>query len=89
MPIPIGDIDMGTATVNEALCVRSKGENCTRCIDTCPVGSFAIELRDGKVHVITEGCVGCGVCQQQCPTEPKSIIVLPREVWEGRGNVNT
>jgi NAD-dependent dihydropyrimidine dehydrogenase PreA subunit len=34
--------------------------------------------------VIEDGCVGCGVCQDQCPTEPKSIIVLSREVWEKR-----
>jgi ferredoxin-type protein NapG len=81
-PIPLGEINMGTAVWNESICVRTKGEECTRCIDTCPVGNVAIELRDGKVHVIEEGCIGCGVCQHQCPTEPKSIIVLSRELWE-------
>jgi ferredoxin-type protein NapG len=85
-PIPLGDINMGTAVFTESLCLRSKGDSCTRCIDTCPVGSFAIELREGKVHVIEDGCVGCGVCQYQCPTEPKSIIVLARETWERRTN---
>ncbi|HEX3357967.1 MAG TPA: 4Fe-4S dicluster domain-containing protein [Tepidisphaeraceae bacterium] len=83
-PIPIGEINMGTAVVNHQICVRSRGEDCTICIDTCPIGSVAIELRDAKVHVIEDGCIGCGVCQQQCPTEPKSIIVLSREVWEQR-----
>jgi ferredoxin-type protein NapG len=83
-PIPIGDIDMGTAFVNEMVCTRSKGDSCTRCVDTCPIGSVAIEVRDNKIHVIPEGCVGCGVCQYQCPTEPKAIIVLSREVWEKR-----
>jgi ferredoxin-type protein NapG len=83
-PIPIGEINMGTALWNESICVRSKGEECTRCVDTCPVGTVAIELRDNKIHVIPDGCVGCGVCQHQCPTEPRSIIVLSREVWEKR-----
>ena len=83
-PIPLGQIDMGTAYVNEQICVRTRGEECTVCIDTCPIGSMAIELRDGKVKVYPQGCTGCGVCQQRCPTEPKSIIVLSREVWERR-----
>ena len=81
-PIPLTEINMGTAVWNETLCLRSKGEQCTICIDTCPVGEVAIDLRDGKVHVIEDGCIGCGVCQQRCPTEPKSIIVLTREICE-------
>jgi ferredoxin-type protein NapG len=90
-PIPLAEINMGTALWNETLCVRSKvdpstgsGQGCTVCIDTCPIGEVAIELREGKVHVIDDGCTGCGVCQQRCPTEPKSIIVLTREICEGR-----
>ena len=65
----------------------AKGRTARICIDTCPIGSVAIELRDNKVHVIEDGCVGCGVCQYQCPTEPKSIIVLSREVWEKAAGV--
>jgi ferredoxin-type protein NapG len=83
-PIPLADIDMGTALWNEPICVRSKGENCTVCIDVCPIGEMAIRLSDGKVQVIEKGCIGCGVCQQRCPTEPKSIIVLSREIWEAK-----
>lgn len=83
-PIPLGEIDMGTAVWNETICLRSKGDNCTICVDVCPIGEMAIRLNDGKVQVIEQGCIGCGVCQQRCPTEPKSIIVLAREVWEAR-----
>ena len=83
-PIPLADIDMGTALWNESICVRSKGEDCKICVDVCPIGEMAIKLSDGKVQVIEQGCIGCGVCQQRCPTEPKSIIVLAREVWEAK-----
>jgi len=91
-PIPLTSIKMGTALWNESLCLRTKGDEpstnseqeCTRCIDTCPLGSAAIDLREGKVHVIEDGCIGCGVCQYQCPTEPKSIIVLGQEIWTNR-----
>jgi ferredoxin-type protein NapG len=78
MPTALGLIDMGTAEWDEMHCARSHGENCTICIDRCPIGSVAIELCDGRIHVIEKGCTGCGVCQQQCPTTPKSIVVIPR-----------
>jgi ferredoxin-type protein NapG len=78
VPIPLGEINMGTAVWNYETCIRSHGENCTICIDQCPIGSVAIELRANMVHVHEAGCTGCGVCQQQCPTSPKSIVVIPR-----------
>ena len=77
VPTALGDIDMGTAVWNSATCVRRNGEDCTICVDRCPVGSVAIELRGDRIHVIPEGCIGCGVCQHECPTDPKSIVVIP------------
>src|SRR5207302_1769340 len=77
-PIPLGEVNMGTAVWNYETCVRSHGENCTICIDQCPIASVAIELLANMVHVHDNGCTGCGVCQQQCPTSPKSIVVIPR-----------
>jgi ferredoxin-type protein NapG len=79
LPTPLGHIDMGTARMNYQTCVRSKGENCTICIDQCPIGSVAIELQDGRVQVHEDGCIGCGVCQHYCPTNPKSIVVIPKQ----------
>ncbi len=78
VPIPIGDIDMGTAVWHEPSCLRSKGEGCTICVDECPVGEVAIQLDGGKIKVIQDGCTGCGVCQNRCPTTPKSITITPR-----------
>jgi ferredoxin-type protein NapG len=77
VPTALGDIDMGTAVWDSATCVRRDGEDCTTCVDTCPVGTVAIELRGDRIHVIPEGCIGCGVCQHECPTDPKSIVVIP------------
>ena len=78
LPIPIGDIDMGTAVWREQNCLRMAGEYCTICIDDCPIGEMAIVLEAGRVKVIEDGCTGCGVCQNHCPTNPKSITVTPR-----------
>jgi ferredoxin-type protein NapG len=78
LPVPLEKIDMGTAVWHEQLCVRSHGEPCTMCVDHCPMGSAALELIDDRVVVHEAGCVGCGVCQNNCPTDPKSITVTPR-----------
>lgn len=77
VPTSIIDIDMGTAVWNSQTCIRTKGESCTICVDKCPLGSAAIELKGGQVAVNPLGCIGCGVCQQECPTSPKSIVVIP------------
>jgi ferredoxin-type protein NapG len=75
---PRNQINMGTAVWHADSCLRSHGEDCTICIDHCPLGTFAIELIDGNVHVHEKGCIGCGVCQHDCPTSPKSITVKAR-----------
>lgn len=76
-PTPLVDIRMGTAVWREAACVRSRGEDCAICVEHCPLGAAAIELIDGRVQVHPRGCIGCGVCQQDCPTDPRSIVVIP------------
>jgi ferredoxin-type protein NapG len=80
LPTPLADIDMGTAVWHEYQCVRSHGEGCTMCVDHCPVGSAALELVGDRVVVHEDACSGCGVCQNNCPTDPKSITVTPRAV---------
>jgi ferredoxin-type protein NapG len=79
VPTALGLIDMGTAKWNSSTCVRLHGENCTICIDQCPLGMVAIKLTGGCVDVIQDGCIGCGVCEHYCPTTPKSIVVVPRQ----------
>jgi ferredoxin-type protein NapG len=77
-PHRLADIDMGTAVWHEHLCVRAHGEQCTMCVDHCPVGPAALEVVNDRILVHEDGCVGCGVCQNNCPTDPKSITVTPR-----------
>jgi len=76
-PTSINDIDMGTAVWWEQTCVRTAGQDCTICVDHCPLGSAAIELKENRIAVNPHGCIGCGVCQHDCPTTPRSITVIP------------
>ncbi|MEZ5615281.1 MAG: 4Fe-4S binding protein [Rhodocyclaceae bacterium] len=68
--------------------VRYDLEECDLCVRECPIrGAISIETvytPDGNLRkspVVHEPCVGCGVCEMICPTEPGSIEIVPREVW--------
>ncbi|HUB26345.1 MAG TPA: 4Fe-4S dicluster domain-containing protein [Tepidisphaeraceae bacterium] len=82
VPTALADIDMGTAVWREERCLRTTGEQCQICVDECPLGEMAITLKNGKVAVNPLGCIGCGICQQHCPTSPKSISVIPKAAKE-------
>jgi ferredoxin-type protein NapG len=77
VPTPLTQIKMGTAVWREHLCVRSRGETCTKCVDVCPLGTAAIDCVNNEIVVKPLACIGCGLCQQHCPTQPKSITVIP------------
>lgn len=64
-------------------------ELCDLCVRACPIkGAISIETvfaPDGtqrKSPVVHEPCVGCGVCEMICPTEPASIEIIPGEGWK-------
>ncbi len=78
VPTALPDIRMGTAKWREVDCLRSASHDCTICVDKCPVGTAALELRYGGITVNEQGCTGCGVCEHHCPTNPKAIVVIPR-----------
>ena len=77
-PVEVHEIAIGLAEVNHDLCLNSKGINCQYCVEMCPIGETAIQ-RDSQnqIKVAPGGCIGCGVCQYECPTDPKSIVVKP------------
>jgi ferredoxin-type protein NapG len=58
---------------------------CDLCVRTCPIkGAITLEpLPDGRATpVVHEACVGCGVCEMACPTEPAAIVIDPRRGWK-------
>ena len=55
---------------------RTRGEDCQICVDKCPLGVAALDIASpGGPVVVKAACVGCGVCEMYCPTQPKAIVV--------------
>jgi ferredoxin-type protein NapG len=82
LPTSINDIDMGTAVWREETCELAAGHECRICVDQCPLGETAIRFENNTIAVQPLGCIGCGVCQNVCPTTPKSIVVIPKAAKE-------
>jgi ferredoxin-type protein NapG len=72
------DVDMGTAIVDAATCLTHRGQACNECSEHCPMPGALNFDGEGKLQVDSAHCVGCGLCERFCPTEPTSIRVQPR-----------
>ena len=90
-PLMKFEINMGTARVDHQQCRRDSGEDCRLCVETCPLtredappegDAIVIHPETGRVHVRKNICIGCGMCESACPTEPRAIWVVPHTVPE-------
>ncbi|PIP67960.1 MAG: hypothetical protein CO035_02120 [Candidatus Omnitrophica bacterium CG_4_9_14_0_2_um_filter_42_8] len=78
---------LGAAVINKFICLPwSQNKECIVCEEHCPVASKAIKTYEEvvagkkirKPYVDISLCVGCGICQNKCPTRPeRAIKVLP------------
>lgn len=76
-PTPAPQVRMGLAHIDTALCVRSQGEACTRCLEACPFPQRAIVERGGFPATQASSCTGCGACGPVCPS--RAIVVMPSQ----------
>ena len=79
---------IGLASIDEHSCVvYAENRNCLVCEEFCPVPEKAIVFMEKQLIVKGEKinlrypvvnmylCIGCGICEAQCPTSPKAITV--------------
>lgn len=91
-------VKMGIAHIDQNRCLNylyvkeeegiidtGKAQICSTCYNVCPFQDKAIIMEKYILPVITEKCVGCGICVEKCPTEPKSVYIVPN----GMGNKDT
>lgn len=64
-----------------------EGKECTLCADMCPIPNplsaiaMVADSGGGKRPEIYDGCIGCGACQEVCPTTQPSIVIKPRVTY--------
>ncbi len=74
-------IAIGLAHVNLELCFAAKGEaSCGNCAYHCPSGAIRMVQQEGcafPVPTVAEAqCIGCGACENLCPSRPISAITV-------------
>ena len=74
---------IGVASVERSLCVAEDGISCGNCARHCPVGAILMvpknESDDNSpyIPVVDEAkCIGCGACENLCPSRPFSAITV-------------
>ncbi|BAK43608.1 4Fe-4S dicluster domain-containing protein [Eggerthella sp. YY7918] len=71
------EVHMGTAVIDEEVCIAFQGMRCEVCYRVCPLIDEAItidyRMREGDdIHAVfapiidKERCVGCGLCVERC-----------------------
>lgn len=79
---------LGVAYIDTNRCLPwADGRNCIVCEEMCPVSPKAIELNEEHVvnergetvtvlrpHVLRDRCIGCGICEYQCPLSSTAAI---------------
>lgn len=75
---------VGTASVDYDLCVVNRdGVSCGNCAHHCPVGAIRMVKKNPDDEkspripsVNEEKCIGCGACENLCPSRPISAITV-------------
>jgi len=67
---------LGTAEINESICFAYQSHFCQTCYNNCPYPEKAIKFDTyNRPVIIEEGCTGCGICTNTCPTETPAITI--------------
>lgn len=66
-------VRMGLATISHRLCTA--GQGCHACVSKCPTDALAMDFESLCLSVVTEACVGCGMCEMICKTVNDHVAV--------------
>lgn len=87
---PKGPVRLGTAFINTSRCLPWANQiPCVVCEEVCPVSPKAIQTRDEEVKdvfgrkvilnkpfIVPDLCIGCGICQAECPVADRPAVYV-------------
>lgn len=85
-PVERSQVRMGTAVINEDLCLSYKGMRCEVCYRACPFIDEAIYINYGKIEgddrhamfapvIVADKCTGCGLCVERCVVDEPDVAI--------------
>ncbi|MFA5303617.1 MAG: ribosome biogenesis/translation initiation ATPase RLI [Candidatus Nanoarchaeia archaeon] len=74
---------MRVVVVDKKKCTAGKGCDYV-CMKFCPINrdekDCIIKGKEGKISIIEENCIGCGICVKKCPFDAIKVVNLPKEL---------
>jgi MauM/NapG family ferredoxin protein len=78
-------VKMGSAQVDESLCLSYQGKTCGVCYRACPLPDIAIRVGMLEQPHVLAACVGCGLCERSCIQIPQAIRIIPNRQAKSSG----
>jgi ferredoxin-type protein NapG len=75
----LAEVAMGHAVVDKELCLSYQGKTCGVCYRACPFPDIAMRIGRLEQPIVTDACVGCGLCERSCIQMPQAVRVFPRK----------
>lgn len=67
---------IGIAKINKNRCIGwARGGLCLICVEVCPYQGVTSDKKH-RPHVVLDKCIGCGLCEYNCPVSPRAIYVV-------------
>jgi len=86
-----GPVRLGTAFIDTTRCLPWANQvPCVVCEEVCPVAPKAIQTHDeetkdvfgklvvlNKPFIVPDLCIGCGICEAECPVQDQPAVYVP------------
>ncbi len=69
-------VKLGTVEFYPETCLAFQGKECVVCDEMCPIPDAVTITEDLKPVFHEDKCVGCGICVNSCPAEPKALALV-------------